>query len=323
MLNRNLVVPLIEKYFPSSGTLVSRGTVGLDHIIKDWLGNGTTCGYLPHWLWWRLGCDDAKLICRHEPDTPFVYANSYQVNRVYAHSQFTKVSTPTVKMKDNDQKFLRREIGPKAGDAIIIQGPPDAKGNETSHIFLTLDGGLWANDTKVTWRVAETGQIGNGGHISTTSAEFKDGKWNVGKRWMLGFLDISKISFGYQPDSVDYLSRYAKETTPGAAADLVGIWRVEGSGQSFNYFFYKGFRVFFSDMTNPTRLQGGGYWFPQGGSFGIRWDWGNDERLTLTSKTTATGSDGNGPMQAKKVPGWGYTIATKMAKFTSNQGVTF
>src|SRR5882724_9775350 len=315
MANRNLVVPLIEAYLDPAGTLVPRGTIAMDHIVKDWQGGGTTCGYLPHWLWWRLGYNDTKLMCRYEPDTPFVYNNGLQINRVYAHEKFNHVGAGT-KTK-NDGPFLERVIYPKTGDAVIIQGAPFANGVQSTHIFVVLDSGTWDPTTKGkgTWRVAETGQTGNGGHITTHNVHYQNGKWMVGNRWMLGWLDIDAVSFGTPRPGTDYLAPYGAFGTPATATDIVGIWLVSSGDESWYYFFYKGFRVFYADAGSPTMFRGGGYWVPSGGQFAIMWDWGNRETLSLTSKTTATGSWGNGALDAKKVTAVG-TMA-KMGRYSS------
>ena len=44
---------LIDSYVPSD-----TGDGRFDHIAKDYGGLGTTCGYLCHWLMWRLGSDN-------------------------------------------------------------------------------------------------------------------------------------------------------------------------------------------------------------------------------------------------------------------------
>lgn len=318
MANRELVVPLIERYFPMSGQLVPRGQVGLEHIVKDFGESGTTCGYVPHWLWWRMGCSDAKLMCRHEPDTPFLYASGSQINRVYAHAKFVTLGgarKPAIKTA-NDQKFIDGAIYPKTGDAVIIQGPPSPKGHDTSHIFVTLNTGEWETETKGSWLVAEAGQEANGGHIARRSVEFRNNKWWMGAKWMLGWLDIDQVKFEYQPQGSDYLVPYAKTAVPKSIADMIGIWKVTAgsSGEAWYYYFYKGFRVFYAGSASPTLFEGSGYWRPDSSGYRIRWDWGNEEVLTLSSKVAATGRDGNGPLTATKVS----SNTTTMGKATNS-----
>ena len=306
MPDRSQVVPLIERYFYAEGTDLKRGTIGMEHIIKDWGGPGpnagTTCGYLPHWLWWRMGCTDKGLICRHEPDTSFKYKNGAQINRVYAHKAFVNLGVNH--KSENDRKFQQGSIYPKTGDPIIIQGPPDKNGHETSHIFVVLDEGDWDSDVKGTWRVAETGQIDNGGHISHHSVELKSTKWMIGQRWMLGWLDLDNklITFGgARQGAGDYLARFSKDVAGPMTKDTIGIWKVTHSrGQAWYYFFFKGFRVFYSDAATRTVLREGGYWIPQVG-ITIHWDSGTEEAMTLGKKGSATGHDKDGAWTATKV----------------------
>ena len=42
--DRSLVVPTIERYFLAEGHEYKRGTIGLEHIIKDWGGPGPGAG---------------------------------------------------------------------------------------------------------------------------------------------------------------------------------------------------------------------------------------------------------------------------------------
>ena len=323
MANRELVVPLIERYFPKSGDLVPRGQVGLEHIIKDFGELGTTCGYLPHWLWWRMGCSDAKLMCRHEPDTPFRYTSGSQINLVYSHPKFVTLggAYDIARKTANDQKFIEGSIYPKTGDAVIIKGVPNAKGQDSSHIFITLDAGTWETETKGSWRVAETGQDGNGGHIAQRAVEFRNNKWMMGAKWMLGWLDIDQVKFDLQPQGSDYLVPYARTAVPTKVTDMIGIWKVTSpsAGETWYYFFYKGFRVFYSSQAASTVLEGSGYWRPDSSGYRIRWDWGNEEVLTPTSKVAATGRDGNGTLTATKVS----SNTTTMGKATNSLALKF
>ena len=209
---------------------------------------------------------------------------------------------------------------PKTGDAIIIQGPPDKYGHDTSHIFLALDDGEWSSGTKGTWRVAETGQIDNGGHIAHHNVEYAGTKWMVGNRWMLGWLDLDKINFGPPREKTqDYLSRFSRSVVSPYAKDVIGIWKVTSQhGETWYYFFFKGFRIFYSEAAKPTILQEGGYWVPQA-AITIHWDSGNNEQMALPIKSAATGSDNNGPWKATKVT----SNAVIMGTYNNNQGQRF
>jgi hypothetical protein len=150
--------------------------------------------------------------------------------------------------------------------------------------------------------VAQTGQAHNGGHIIRRDVEFQHGKWMVGQRWMLGWLDLDKFDFDRPASSPDFLSRFSlRATDKKSATTLIGVWMITtGSGEVWQYFFYKGFRVFYSTGDSPTLLKGGGYWAASGNDVTINWDDADEERMTL-SGAAATGSDGTDPWNAKKL----------------------
>jgi hypothetical protein len=314
-VDRKLVVPLIEKYFPKDGTLVEPGKIGIDHICKDFIG-GTTCGFLPHWLLWRLGCKDTKLINRYEPDTAFTYKDGADnFTRFSGHSLFTKVAFPDTgwgaRLKGaNDEMFLNQTAYPKAGDAVIIQGNKKANGDETSHIFVILEEPIWDANVKGkgTWRIAETGQgdVGKSGHITTRGFEFKNGRWWVnakGKaadKWMIGWMNISKLEFGPPLKNQDYLNTLAGAST-GDSKKLFGRWDVTSSnGEKWIYYFFKGFRCFYAYPSNPGELIGEGHWYPNGNEYVIHWNLYAAETVSKVTTTTATGTDSFGQWTAKK-----------------------
>jgi hypothetical protein len=103
---------------------------------------------------------------------------------------------------------------------------------------------------------------------------------------MLGWFDIDEVNFSAPRPGVDYLARNAGDGVPASAADIVGVWLVTSGGESWYYFFYKGFRVFYADGASPTMFRGGGFWVPSGGQFDITWDWGNG-RLGAKKVSTA------------------------------------
>src|SRR5262249_21777979 len=84
-LDRDMAVALMQAYLPEAGTDgsggVALGSVIFEHIARDY-GSGTTCGFLPHWMLWRLGCTDTNLINRFEPDGGFRYANGQNIARL-------------------------------------------------------------------------------------------------------------------------------------------------------------------------------------------------------------------------------------------------
>jgi hypothetical protein len=300
MANRGLAVSLVEKYFPTTGYLRS-GQLGFNHICKDYLGAGTTCGFLPHWLWWRMGCQDSDLVNRYEPDTRFKYADGKNINRVYAHGAFVNLA-----YKKYNDAFLEGTIYPDAGDAILIKGDPFPNGVSSEHIFVALDYGTWESGTKGSWRIAQTGQKYSGaeaGHITSAAVEYRNGKWMIGKRWMLGWLDLEKVHFASSGPGPELLAPSSTIFVPESPlVDARGVWKVvTGAGVVWYYVFYKGYRVFWANGYAPGILNGGGWWIPESGQITIKWDDGGLERMWPSAAKQATGTDGEFSWSATKV----------------------
>jgi hypothetical protein len=60
----------------------SRGDAHFFEITKDYGGIGTTCGYLPAWMLWRLGCRDPRLVNRSEPSAGLVYTVGRNISAI-------------------------------------------------------------------------------------------------------------------------------------------------------------------------------------------------------------------------------------------------
>jgi len=283
-----MAVELVESYFPTEGYL-RHGQIGFDHICKDYTGGGTTCGFLPFWIWWHMGCRDAKLINRYEPDTGCTYKDGANMSRMHAHNAFVHLDSS----KANNVAFLNSTIFPRRGDAIMIKGQGDSE-----HVFVVLDEGSWETATAGTWRIAETGQKNQGveaGHIADHSVEYKGGKWMIGKRWMLGWLDLDKVRFDKPPVAEDRLADYSEATAAKSLIQRVkGIWRVKTTaGTVWYYMFLKGFRVFWALGQQPKLIQNGGYWIPQNDQVTIYWDDGGVESMWPSSDKAASGNADN------------------------------
>lgn len=68
---RENALALCALYMPTAadGTQIgcTRGDAHYNEITQDFGGIGTTCGYLPSWLLFRLGCRDPRIVNRIEP----------------------------------------------------------------------------------------------------------------------------------------------------------------------------------------------------------------------------------------------------------------
>lgn len=71
---REDALTLVGQYLPCS-----RGDAHYREVCKDFGGSGTTCGYLPGFLWYRLGCRDNRLVNRSEPQDGLTYHNAQNI----------------------------------------------------------------------------------------------------------------------------------------------------------------------------------------------------------------------------------------------------
>lgn len=122
-LIRQVAVELLTKYVPSN-----YDDPAFQEIINgDYGGGGTTCGFLAHWLMWRLGCRVNGLVNRTDPDGGLSYVNGKNVARIRWNSYFQVYKGGT----------------PLPGDIVFISNGPPA----TEHIliFLKSEGGVWTS----------------------------------------------------------------------------------------------------------------------------------------------------------------------------------
>ena len=111
-------------------------------VAKDFQGGGTTCGFLCHWLMWRLGCRDPKVVNRAAPPE-LRYVPGKNISRIFSGGAFTR---------------WKKGLEPKPGDIIFISnGPP-----LTEHVFVLVERAPQEpSPTSVrreVWRSADGGQ---------------------------------------------------------------------------------------------------------------------------------------------------------------------
>lgn len=269
---REMAARLCREYLPETtdlNKLLHWEQIGFDHIAKDYgQGMGTTCGFLPQWLLWRLGCRDAELVCRSAPEQGLSYKIGEQIGRLV--SGYGVRNVPSWVAMDTPEKtraMANGTGGPKQGDFVIIRGQHwnDSEGKRTrdsSHIFVLVDV-LSANGKKVTWRVAQTGLSTHAGkqagQITTMSGELTEsdvpegavGKVHKGpnlvftsnilneepnyRRRVIGYTDLDRVSFGSPPDAsftamFDARSTLPATNQPGKIQEWQGWWEMGSPG---------------------------------------------------------------------------------------------
>lgn len=183
---RKAIVELCKKLLPDTtdrNKMVHWNQVGFDNIAKDYgQGQGTTCGFLPHWLLWRFGCSDTTLVNRSEP----MEGHRYRIGEVLSIFQPSKSQArPSwVKMDKTNTPDLFKGQGPQPGDPIIIRGgywkdkTTGVRNVDSAHIMVLLEV-VSTTPSSVKWRVAQAGNNNNAGeqaaHITVIEGRLEEG----------------------------------------------------------------------------------------------------------------------------------------------------
>lgn len=191
---RQEALALIQAHVPSTA-----GDGVFDAVAKDYGAAclrhpvprcGTTCGFLPHWLLWRLGCQDREIVNRAEPGG-YVYRPGQNISRLWTLGQFPFVSA------------LRGELvagaRPEPGDTVFIRGDT----NSSEHVFVFLEeverGG------RRFWRSADAGQREGGLECARLRERElvvlgRTGRLRGGQdRMVIGWLPLGNLTFGEPP----------------------------------------------------------------------------------------------------------------------------
>src|SRR5436305_6156829 len=114
---RDSVLTLCETFLPETtvrNDILHWTQIGFDHIAKNYgEGAGTTCGFLPHWLLWRLGCRDATLVNRTCRGEGFRFRISENLMIFQSIGKRVVSSWVPVKTADDTMKLMKPTTGPK------------------------------------------------------------------------------------------------------------------------------------------------------------------------------------------------------------------
>ena len=332
-LDRDRGVALLRAYFPAKGTF-GQGTIGFDHIAKDYTNIGTTCGYPTHWMLWRLGCTEKSLVNRYEPDTEFTYTNSENLSKIFHSQAFVNV----LSNKSAQEQFLSGAIRPEPGDTIFIStgevmvdvttkvGDKSETHKEKrwkEHVYQVLK---WKSGTakdKIMWEVANSGQGAEGKQsaeiLDARGVTYRGGAWydTNDQRQFYGWLDISKLPAGNAPKvpKDDPLAAHSSDSSAGPPTpdSVIGVWSLS-NGQC--YMFYKGHRVFRLAPGNLQMIIDAGFWYPQYGEIRVKWESKTALDVFRMNGTFASVQSEEGNLTAVKT----LTSGVVMSSFQENRG---
>lgn len=128
-------------------------------------GSGTTCGFLPSWFLWRIGCTDRNVVNR-----TCVGADGTAIGRYKAGDNICAIAgacggrgdpesrrhayyVPINGNRPNAQAFAAGELRPKLGDIVHVNTKP---GSNQDHVFIFLNDFRDDNGTE-RWQTAEAG----------------------------------------------------------------------------------------------------------------------------------------------------------------------
>lgn len=120
-------------------------------------GKGTTCGFLCHWLMWKLGVSDAARVNWTDPDRGLKSMAGENIIRIYrgGASPFVTVSS-TAKGVKLPNPMVTTGARPRLGDICFLYEPSGPQ--ETEHVFVFMREEEIYDE--VTWYTAEAGQPG-------------------------------------------------------------------------------------------------------------------------------------------------------------------
>lgn len=163
---RARAVALVRAYVPSD--------TGDPHFAEitggDYAGIGTTCGFLPSWLFHTMGCNDGRVINRTDPAHGLRYTVGANIDRLVNGAKTLGAA-----------RTLATGL-PEPGDAVFYSNGPSS----TEHVAIVLD----ATTNPAIWQTADAGIRNSQGYqcarlvaravdVKTGRATFADGPRQV------------------------------------------------------------------------------------------------------------------------------------------------
>jgi hypothetical protein len=169
---RDFAMKLVQGYVPFDA-----GDAKYAEVCKDYGNVGTTCGYLPQWMLWRLGVRDPKIVNRTEPQDGLHYTVGANISMLWQGSKYPFVD-------------FHPGILPKPCDiGYVSNGPP-----LTEHVFVIL--AVTPNpDGTFTLTVAEAGQTNTEGKQCARIHHPVLSHRTVGSRTLIGWLSLDNLTY--------------------------------------------------------------------------------------------------------------------------------
>ena len=169
---------------------------------------GTTCGFLCHWLMWKLGVGDPKILNWPDPSRNAEWKVGQNISKIWNGGKppFVQITQPYAPPAKQNPVVNMLELGgsmsiggPQPGDSVFIREPGGPGGSE--HVFVFLRARKTA--TGLEWDTAEAGQEhGTDAKLKVRTVMLSGNirghtkiSGNDPIRNVIGWLDLSKVEY--------------------------------------------------------------------------------------------------------------------------------
>jgi len=171
---------------------------------------GTTCGFLCHWLMWKLGVGDPAILNWTDTSRGTQWKIGQNISKIWNTGKppFVQITQPYAPPAKQNPVVNMLELGgsmgiggPQPGDSIFIREPGGSPGSE--HVFVFLRARRTA--TSLEWDTAEAGQDhGTDAKLKTRTVQLSGNIRGYTKisgndpiRHVIGWLDLSQVDYDF------------------------------------------------------------------------------------------------------------------------------
>ena len=169
---------------------------------------GTTCGFLCHWLMWKLGVGDPDILNWTDTSRGTKWKVGENISKIWNRGDrpFVQITMPYAKPSKQNPLTNMLELGasmgiggPQPGDSIFIREPGGSP--ESEHVFVFLRSRKTA--TGLEWDTAEAGQEhGTDAKLKVRTVQLSGNIRGYTKisgndpiRNIIGWLDLSRVDY--------------------------------------------------------------------------------------------------------------------------------
>ena len=206
---RNYAMRLIDENVPfRRGDAKYKEIVETTGWVKTPNNPGTTCGFLCHWLMWKLGVGDPTILNWKDDTRQTQWKIGQNISKIWNGGKrpFVQITEPYAPPARQNPIVNMLELGgsmgiggPQPGDSVFIREPGGAANSE--HVFVFLRSRK--TTAGVEWDTAEAGQDhGTDAKFKVRTIKFSGSFRGYTKitgndpiRHVIGWLDLSKVDY--------------------------------------------------------------------------------------------------------------------------------